>query len=139
MNLGDLIARTLLLILSGLATLAIFASVDIAAQWSSNAPATSSIRPSPRPADATQEAGIDSRPAPASEGQEKAASETSVGGSGGAAELVAVQAAGANQVARWLQALTYAVLALAGFAAAALIALLRIGSHLARIADRHGA
>ncbi|UIJ45687.1 hypothetical protein LZK98_01615 [Sphingomonas cannabina] len=41
-----------------------------------------------------------------------------------------------DEIARWLKALTYAVLALAGFAAAGLLALLRITAHLARIADR---
>lgn len=37
---------------------------------------------------------------------------------------------------RWLRALTYAVTALAGFAAAGLVVLLRIASALSRIADR---
>jgi hypothetical protein len=41
-----------------------------------------------------------------------------------------------DEIARWLKALTYAVLALAGFAAAGLLALLRITAHLARIAER---
>ncbi|MGK6318822.1 hypothetical protein [Sphingomonas sp. DT-204] len=41
-----------------------------------------------------------------------------------------------NEIARWLKALIYAVLALAGFAAAGLLVLLRITAHLARIADR---
>jgi len=41
-----------------------------------------------------------------------------------------------RELARWLEALTYAVMALAGFAAAGVVLLLRIGSHLARIAER---
>ena len=41
-----------------------------------------------------------------------------------------------DEIARWLKALTYAVLALAGFAAAGVLALLRITAHLARIAER---
>ena len=41
-----------------------------------------------------------------------------------------------REIARWLKALTYAVLALAAFAAAGVVALLRIGSTLKRIAER---
>jgi hypothetical protein len=40
-----------------------------------------------------------------------------------------------REIARWLESLTYAVLALAGFAAACLLVLLRMTWHLARIAD----
>jgi hypothetical protein len=41
-----------------------------------------------------------------------------------------------GEVERWLRALTYAVTALAGFAAAGLIVLLRIAAALSRIAAR---
>ena len=41
-----------------------------------------------------------------------------------------------EDLARWLKALTYAVLALAGFAAAGLIALVRIARNLGRLAER---
>jgi hypothetical protein len=45
-------------------------------------------------------------------------------------------AAAQDAGAQLLEALTYAVLALAGFAAAILIVLLRITAYLARIAER---
>ena len=41
-----------------------------------------------------------------------------------------------HEIARWLKALTYAVLALAVFGAAGVIALARIATHLRRIAER---
>lgn len=41
-----------------------------------------------------------------------------------------------EEIARWLKALTYAVLALAGFAAAGVIALARIAWQLGRVAGR---
>ncbi len=41
-----------------------------------------------------------------------------------------------EEIARWLKALTYAVLALAGFAAAGVIALARIAWQLGRVAER---
>jgi len=41
-----------------------------------------------------------------------------------------------TDVARWLKALTYAVIALVAVAAAGVVALVRIGSHLARVAER---
>lgn len=41
-----------------------------------------------------------------------------------------------RETVRWLRALTYAVLALAVFAAAGVIALVRVATHLRRIAER---
>ena len=41
-----------------------------------------------------------------------------------------------DEVARWLKALTYAVIALAVFAAAGVVALVRIAAHLRGIAER---
>ena len=41
-----------------------------------------------------------------------------------------------REIARWLKALTYAVLALAAVAAAGVVALVRIGGQLSRVAGR---
>jgi hypothetical protein len=75
------------------------------------------------------------REAPTTSGGNRA-----VPGSPGGAAGVAVRAQAAvppdDAVARLLEALTYAVLALAGFAAAIMIVLLRITMYLARIAER---
>lgn len=85
--------------------------------------------------------------APAPTGTPGAVAETSDSGEsgnvtaavGGGGTLVAVPHTlqrETEEVARWLKALTYAVLALAGFAAAGVIALARIAWQLGRVADR---
>lgn len=134
---GDWIGRTLLLVLSGLATFAILASLESASRGNGtlrsgvppmeNAPDQRTAPPE-TPPEMRREAQAprgDSTPAPLPSGQ--------------AGQRVAVPAAAPVQdmgVAQLLEALTYAVLALAGFAAAILIVLLRITAHLARIAER---
>jgi hypothetical protein len=129
----DWIGRTLLLVLSGLATFAILASLESASRGNGTlgrgVPSMESA-PDPRapPPEAVREA-LASRgdraptPVPAGQAGQRMAAPTAA----------AVQDAG---VAQLLEALTYAVLALAGFAAAILIVLLRITTHLARIAER---
>lgn len=129
----DWIGRTLLLVLSGLATFAIIASLESTSRGNgtlrSGMPSTETASDQrATPPDSTGEAqapGGDPTPAPMPGGQ--------------AGQRVAMPGATSVQdmgVAQLLEALTYAVLALAGFAAAILIVLLRITAHLARIAGR---
>lgn len=128
----DWIGRTLLLVLSGLATFAIIASLESTSRGNgtlrSGMPSTEAASDQRATPDSTGEAqapGGDPKPAPMPGGQ--------------AGQRVAVPGAAPVQdtgVAQLLEALTYAVLALAGFAAAILIVLLRITAHLARIAGR---
>jgi len=127
----DWLGRTMLLILSGLATFAILASLESASRGngtlrSGMPPVESAPDPRAPPPEAVREAlGLrDAKPGtpiPAGEPTQRVA-----------APGTAAQDAGAQL----LEALTYAVLALAGFAAAILIVLLRITAHLARIAER---
>ena len=128
----DWLGRTLLLILSGLATFAILASLESASRGNGTLgrgvpPMESALDPRAPASEAAREAltsrGQDT-PMPVPAGQT---------GQRMPAPAAAVQDAG---VAQLLEALTYAVLALAGFAAAILIVLLRITAHLARIAER---
>ncbi|MEG3149321.1 hypothetical protein U1769_05430 [Sphingomonas sp. ZT3P38] len=127
----DWLGRTMLLILSGLATFAILASLESASRGngtlrSGMPPAESAPDPRAPPPEAVREAlgpraRMPGTPIPA----------------GQPAQRVAVPGAAAQDAgAQLLEALTYAVLALAGFAAAILIVLLRITAHLARIAER---
>ena len=130
----DWLGRTLLLILSGLATFAILASLESASRGNGTlgrrvAPMESAPDPRAPPPEAVRGALTSSgdttpTPTPVPAGQT---------GQRMAVPATAVQDAG---VAQLLEALTYAVLALAGFAAAILIVLLRTTTHLARIAER---
>lgn len=127
----DWLGRTMLLILSGLATFAILASLESASRGngtlrSGMPPAESAPDPRAPPPEAVREAlgPSDAKPGtPIPDGQP-------------ARRVVAPGAAAQDAGAQLLEALTYAVLALAGFAAAILIVLLRITAHLARIAER---
>ena len=129
----DWLGRTLLLILSGLATFAILASLESASRG--NGTLRSGLPP--------MESAPDQRAAPPEMARDAQAPQgdsapTPLPG-GQAGQRVAVPGAAPAQdmgVAQLLEALTYAVLALAGFAAAILIVLLRITAHLARIAER---
>jgi hypothetical protein len=129
----DWVGRTLLLVLSGLATFAILASLESTSRG--NGTLRSGVPPMesapdqrttpPEMARETQASQGDSTPIPMPSGQ--------------ASQRVAAPGAAPVQdmgVAQLLEGLTYAVLALAGFAAAILIVLLRITAHLARIAER---
>ncbi len=137
MRTGDWIARTLMLVLSGLSTFAILASIESAIQ-TAHLPLPAGIEASPEPGNAS--GGVARQP-PRADAANPADDTAVAPGSPTTATdaAMAAQAARDSETARWLRALTYAVLALAGFAAAALVALLRIGSHLGRIADRSGA
>lgn len=112
----DWIGRTLLLILSGFATLSLIGAIAQVADIVPDAP----VSMLDRSAD----------PVPTPDGQVVVASEPS------AQVAVAAPPPAEDAVARWLEALVYAVLALAGFAAAGVVVLLRLTATLNRIANR---
>lgn len=124
----DWLGRVALLVLAGLATLSIIASVA----------SVSHIRSTP-----SRDAGAVFVPADApvlpedrGEMSERIAPAREPGTEAGMAATIAASDADDDAIARWLESLTYAVLALAGFMAAAVLVLLRITALLARIADR---
>ena len=120
----DGFGRLVILVMSALATLSLIASL-----------ASVSNAPLPMP-------GIVGEPGVAERGATTApngpAAATGAGESRGARVPAGPPAPPdpMREAVRWLEALTYAVLALAGFAAVGVVLLLRIGSHLARIAER---
>ena len=124
----DWAARTLLLILSGLSTFAIIMALMAAGE----------IRGGAQPrAERTPVAGMNlTEPSanPVELGAEPGMNLTDPATAGpGEPQLVQVPKP-RDPIERWLEALTYAVLALAGFAAAGLLVLLRITFHLSAIA-----
>lgn len=132
----DWIGRTLLLILSTMATLSLIGSIAELSQRPPGPP--HATVPQDRVARDSAAGGGLSRPAGAPAATPSPAASpvpAEATGEGAFAEAPPVSN-DTTGIARWLRALTYAVLALAGFAAAALLVLLRIAAHLARIADR---
>ena len=118
----DWIGRVLVLVLSALATFSLIASLV-------SVPAPVPPEPSRR-----GEVEIKAEPTPQPPaGSVSEAAEPSVSGrmSTGAAEV-----AGVREMAKWLRALTYAVLGLAGFVAVLVIVAMRATAHLGAIADR---
>ncbi|WP_156347026.1 hypothetical protein [Sphingomonas sp. Leaf33] len=128
MTIVDWIARTTMLVLAALATLALIGSLASV----SNSPIGDAFPGQV----ATQDApGPDAPPAPPTVRQETESSDAASARSA-TATVERILAQRDAEVARWLKALTYAVIALAAFAAAGVLALVRIGGHLARLADR---
>lgn len=130
MRVLDWLGRTLLLVMAGLATLSIIASVASVSNIHGSTP--------PRPGSETVAERLGPPEPPPVEPSEPLSSEAPVAGMEDSGVLAALSAADAQdgEIARWLESLTYAVLALAGFIAAALLVLLRITALLARIAER---
>jgi len=126
----DWLGRTLLLVMAGLATLSIIASVASVSNIHGSTPS--------RPGSETVAERFETPETPPIEPRERVSSEAPVGESETDGVLAALSAADTQdgEIARWLESLTYAVLALAGFMAAALLVLLRITALLARIAER---
>lgn len=121
MKVFDWLARTLILILAALATLALVGSLASVSDSSMG--------------DAFP-GRIDD---PAAEiGMVEATARPTEPGDGTTTIRVPAPAAPTerHEIARWLKALTYAVLALAAIVAAGMIVLARIAMHLRRIADR---
>jgi hypothetical protein len=116
----DWIGRVLLLVLSGFATLSLIGAI---AQVADTA-ADRALSPSPM----VETAGREAMP-PSDVARDLATGDDTAVVPGG-------QPRADEAVARWLQALVYAVMALAGFVAAGVIVLLRITATLSRIAER---
>ncbi len=127
MRIFDWLGRTLLLVMAGLATLSIIASVASVSNIHGTSPSRPGSETAAERSDVTERLPVerDAGAPPVAPGAETA-------------EMTAPSAADAQdgEIARWLESLTYAVLALAGFMAAALLVLLRITALLARIAER---
>lgn len=124
----DWAARTLLLILSGLSTFAIIMALMAAGE----------IRGGTQPrAEPTPAAGmnlIEPSANPIELAAEPGANLTDPAATGPDEPRLVQVPKPRDPIERWLEALTYAVLALAGFAAAGLLVLLRITFHLSAIA-----
>lgn len=131
MRMLDWLGRTLLLVMAGLATLSIIASVASVSNIHGDVPS--------RPGSETIAEPFEMPGTPPVEMNEREATDALVAPMDEGGVLTALSATDAQdgEIARWLESLTYAVLALAGFMAAALLVLLRITALLARIADRH--
>lgn len=131
MNIVDWIARTTMLVLAALATLALIGSLASV----SNAPIGQAF---PGQVAVQEASAPDSPPASTNAPREPADAETpdTAAATGTIATVQRIAAQRDAEVARWLKALTYAVIALTAIAAAGVVALARIGGHLARIAER---
>ncbi|MAW99299.1 MAG: hypothetical protein CMN72_06525 [Sphingomonas sp.] len=128
----DWLGRTLLLILSGLATFAVLLSLQSASQVdmgerTANAPVSA---PSPDTPDSAEGGGRQLNRESQPYGDAPAPSPP------GEPAQIRGPAGPERETAKWLRAATYALLALTGFVAAGLIVLLKITSILSRIADR---
>ncbi|HVI98120.1 MAG TPA: hypothetical protein VM657_03555 [Sphingomonas sp.] len=122
----DWIGRVLVLVLSALATLSIVASlVSVSAPIEPERREGEIARvaeplPEPQPR-------VTSAPGPA---------DTRMTADDGTGRIEAPADRDAREIARWLRALTYAVLGLAGFVAVLVIVAMRATAHLGAIADR---
>lgn len=129
MRVFDWIGRTLLLVMAGLATLSIVASVASV----SNIHGTSPQRPGTQ---SIAERSDSAQPQPIERAEPQTVAEPITSEEHGVLAALSAADPQDGEIARWLESLTYAVLALAGFMAAALLVLLRITALLARIAER---
>lgn len=124
-----------MLVLAGLVTLSILGS--IAAMSNDVAAGAFTVeRRAPQPVEAGPEQ-VPSEPQPQSEPvpDEGIVEGVATGAPGGAGAALAVPPNPLDEIARWLEALTYALLALAGLAAIGLILLWQALRQLRRIAD----
>lgn len=115
MSIGRSIGRIALLVLSGSATLSLIGAIAETADTGPAPPIAGVARPGPAVEVASGEV------IPAQTTRQVA---------------TAPAAAPGRELERWLRAISYALTALAGFAAAGVVVLLRIASALSRIADR---
>jgi hypothetical protein len=120
----DWIGRVLLLVLSGFATLSLIGAIAQVADTAADRAL------SPPPVETVEREAVplpDAVPLPP-QADDPVATES--------ATIAAAPPRPDAAIARWLQALVYAVMALAGFVAAGVIVLLRITAILSRIAER---
>ena len=131
MRVFDWLGRTLLLVMAGLATLSIIASVASVSNIHGTSPSRSGSDTLAERVAAPETPPVEPNP--------RAASEAPVASTDQGGVLTALSATDPQdgEIARWLESLTYSVLALAGFMAAALLVLLRITALLARIVERN--
>ncbi|URW75225.1 hypothetical protein M9980_11835 [Sphingomonas donggukensis] len=128
MKIVDWLARTMMLVLASMATLALIGSLASVSNTNLRDAFPGAVeRPEPGGA-------MESQPtAPAA----PPSADPSSAQAGQPVRVAAPPPADrTDEIARWLKALTYAVLALAAFAAAGVVALARIAGHLGRVADR---
>lgn len=129
----DWFARLVMLVLASLATLALigsFASMSYQPLGDAFPGRTAMREPAPVPTTTPTQTADAVEPG-------EAGNVTAAAGEGGTMVAVPqVLERETEEIARWLKALTYAVLALAGFAAAGVIALARIAWQIGRVADR---
>lgn len=112
MSAGHTVGRIALMVLSGSATLSLIGAIAEIADTGPAPPPAATFRPGPvaeMPPEERVRVPTPLEPAPATPDRE---------------------------AERWLRAISYALTALAGFAAAGVVVLLRIAASLARIADR---
>lgn len=122
----DWLLRTILLVLACLATLSLIGALASVSGGSLGdafpgrieAPALEAPLP-PDPMGTREPAGLDAEPS-----------------RDGTLSAATPSTAPAAELARWLKALTYALLALTGFAATGVVALVHVGAQLRRIAER---
>ncbi|SOB80288.1 hypothetical protein SAMN06297144_0984 [Sphingomonas guangdongensis] len=130
MRIVDWLARTTMLVLASMATLALIGALANV----SNSPLAetlpgASVRPGELPPIVGDE--------PASAiSRDRTGPDAGVGNTQASRAVAPAPSPLEREQVRWLRALTYAVVALAAFAAAAVVALNRIAAHLSRLAAR---
>lgn len=126
---GDHFARFAFLVLSGLATFAILASIDTAVRRVGPLGLASGQGADTLELENQVLAGSDWPPDTGVAPSPVPDAAAPVGGRPAAGQATATRAERRlGEIAKWLEALTYAVLALAGFAAAGLVVLIRIAA-----------
>ena len=131
MSLLEWMVRTTMLVLAGLVTLAILGSIH-AMSTEAGSPGGFATEPGVAPAPAPSEQEREAAPA---EQRAPGSSEGRVEGAGASGTIVASAPPPAERTQRWLEAIAYALLGLAGLFAIALILLWQLLRQLRRVAD----
>jgi hypothetical protein len=138
-NLAEWMVRTVMLVLAGLVTLSILGSI---AAMSNDAAAPGAVQRGGAPAFEPAPASLEASPppvspaAPSAEPAAEPSAQAPVPGGENGMIAAAPEVPEAPEVERWLEAIAYALLAIAGLLALGLILLWRAVSALRRIADR---
>jgi hypothetical protein len=122
----DRVGRVLVLVLSTLATLSIVASL---------VSVSSPDAPEPRP-DSAVEIAVPPPGQPSATPAPEAGEPPATGASDAGTPSLQPEQRDSRELAKWLRALTYAVLGLTGFVAVLVIVAMRATAHLGAIADR---
>jgi hypothetical protein len=126
----DWIMRTAMLVMAGLVTLSILGAIATMTSGPGTG-FTGGDRPLIEPQPARERDAAPASPAPATPGEGNAAITAAGQGQGGT--IVAAPPPGEDKVARWLEAIAYALLALVGMGALGVLMLLNILRELRRI------